>query len=81
MIAVAVDADRPGVTGWVAVRSTRELVVRGLKKGLLNIHFDCDSPSMWEARCDNRAALPADATRVKVEIVELEDSRVFVDLE
>lgn len=79
MIAVVVDASKVGVTGWVAVRSTRELVCKGLVKGEIAITFDTND--IMRIREDCRELLPPGATRVKAEIIEIEDSRVFIDLE
>jgi hypothetical protein len=82
MIAVVVDAFRPGVTGWAAVRSTVSLKVRGLKKGLIKIFFNIEEErAWWHITEDCEMDLPKAATRVKVEVVALEDSRLFVDLE
>lgn len=81
MIALVVDATKPGVTGWAAVRSTRELIIKGLDEGQIQVFFDCEEP-IWNLFEDCRMPLPLGATRVKVEIVELNgSSRVFVDLE
>ena len=83
MIAIVVDAKKPGVTGWAAVRSTRELVVRGLDDGEILINYSNDNGfdvvDQITANC--RVPLPEQATRVKVEIVKVKESRIFVDLE
>lgn len=80
MIAIVVDGIYPGETGWAAVRSTQSLKVRGLEGGHIKAFFD-NGELPWDIfqSCDKD--LPEHATRVKVELVELNGCRVFVDLE
>jgi len=84
MIAVLVDARKPGSTGWAAVRSTSRIRVKGLACGMMEIHFFGNGMAHKPLNIlgDGEFNIPRGATRLRVKLLEVgKGSRVFVDME
>ena len=82
MIAVLIDSRNLGSSGWINVRSTQKVLIRGMQEGdELDLHwnFPFNSDRMTE---NGDMDLFDGATMVKAEIVKVsEGSRIYVDLE
>ena len=92
MIAVLIDAVKPGSSGWVAVRHARKIKVAGTTPGDIII-IQTDGNDHFVTYGSNRSKseqeempktidIENDVARVKAEIVKIgEGSRISIDLE
>lgn len=84
MIAVLVDAKKPGSSGWAAVRSSTKVRVSGLDCGQLLIEFKGNGSKIpsWNIFEDIFWDLPREAERVRAQLLHVDKgSRVFVNME
>ncbi|MEK0324163.1 MAG: hypothetical protein QQN63_00530 [Nitrosopumilus sp.] len=81
MIAVLIDSRKIGSSGWINVRSTQAIRVRGMQGGdQVLIHWGSDGIPL-EVLDDGEFPVN-DEINVKAEIVKVsEGSRIYVDLE
>ena len=90
MIAVLIDSRKIGSSGWINVRSTQKVRVRGMQGGdQVLIHWGSDGIPQLYSMVDKSLIVNEDTTFlingqevVKAEIVKVsEGSRIYVDLE
>lgn len=80
MIAVLIDSRRVGSSGWINVRSTQKILVRGMLPGD-ELVLRGDNNVGIKLFHDTEIALNGE-TMVRAEIVKIsEGSRIYVDLE
>ena len=83
MIAVLIDSRKVGLSGWINVRSSQMILIRGMQKGdNVHIHYGQDTGRILSKVVEDCDIELNGETNVKAEIVKIsETSRIYVDLE
>lgn len=83
MIAVLIDSRKLGSSGWINVRSSQRILVRGMQRGdNIYIYYSPDDKRMFNKVVSDCEISLNGEKMVKAEIVKIsEGSRIYVDLE
>jgi hypothetical protein len=83
MIAVLLEARKPGSSGWVRVRDTQKVRVSGLEGGHLYMEFRCNGFSIQDLLdCDCVYDIPSGMVEARAKLERVTDrTNLSVDLE
>lgn len=81
MTAVLVDAQKPGLSGWIFVRGSQRVRVSGLNGAKIKLLFIDGKGSFLDVETDGEYKIPEECDRMNARVLEVtEQTRIFIDL-